>query len=206
MRCSRALRFATVICLLPVTGFGCRPVTQRPQTRAARPIARVLAFSPGRLPASVPEADSTRLPPDPTAEYPSLGAACDAVQEVIAGRLGVRVERADSVSYENEFIDARRTGCALRALGHFSSRPDTVGSVSVDGDVAAGLTAAGWIAMTHYSADGPDGSAFAMRSRETVCLFRASWDGGDDSDTTYVPSDEWELVGHCAPREPTDSV
>jgi len=39
-----------------------------------------------------------------------------------------------------------------------------------------------------------------------VCLFRFSWDGGDDSDSTYVPSDDWEVVGHCGTREAGDSV
>jgi hypothetical protein len=75
-----------------------------------------------------------------------------------------------------------------------------------DGDLADALTAAGWADIPRYSADGPDGSIAGMRSRETVCLFTWSWDGGDDGDSTYVPSDQWELVTHCARQQPGDSV
>jgi hypothetical protein len=122
------------------------------------------------------------------------------------GQLGVTVTLADSVAYDNEFVQAHRLGCELQATGKLSAQPDTAGSRSVDGDVGGGLEAAGWVDIPRYSADGPDGSSFGRRSRETVCLFRASWDGGDDSDSTYVPSDDWEVVGHCASREPGDSV
>jgi hypothetical protein len=43
------------------------------------------------------------------------------------------------------------------------------------------------------------------RSRETTCVVRWSWDGGDDSDSTYVPSDEWALVVGCVPWTAGDS-
>ena len=197
---------AMVASLILVAGaIACRPAIQPPRPPEASRVPRVLAFAPGPEPAGGSSTDSPP-PPEPTATYPSLHAACDAVNEAMRARLGVGIKRADSVSYENELVQEHRVGCELQATGHFSARPDTVGSLSVDGDVAAALTAAGWTDIPRYTADGPDGSAFGLRSRETVCLFRASWDGGDDSDTTYVPSDEWELVGHCAPWEPSDST
>jgi len=122
------------------------------------------------------------------------------------GRLAVGIKRADSVVYQNEFVGATRTGCELTANGTRSTQPDTVGSRDSGGDLADGLAAAGWVDVPRYTADGPDGSIFGMRSRETLCIFRGSWDGGDDSDSSYVPSPEWELVAHCAPQEPGDSV
>jgi hypothetical protein len=166
----------------------------------------VFAFAPGPALAATTDSELLSAPPEPTAAYSSLRKACAAVREIMHAQLGVDVSLSDSVAYENEFVQAHRTGCGLQATGKLSVRPDTVGSRSVDGDLAAGLEAAGWADIPRYTADGPDGGSFGRRSRETVCLFRFSWDGGDDSDSTYVPSDDWEVVGHCATREGGDSV
>jgi hypothetical protein len=192
--------------VLVASAIACRSAVEAPRTPQAKNIPHVLVFAPGPQPVGSPVPDSPDRLPEPTAAYPSLQAACAVVNAVMEAKLAVEIKRADSVPYENEFVGGRRIGCEFKAAGKFSARPDTVGSLSVDGDVAAGLTAAGWTDIPRYTADGPDGSAFGLRSRETVCLFRASWDGGDDSDTTYVPSDEWELVGHCALWEPSDST
>jgi hypothetical protein len=68
-----------------------------------------------------------------------------------------------------------------------------------------GFKEAGWAYMAQYQADGPDGEAEGWRTKETTCVVRWSWDGGDDSDSTYVPSDDWDLVISCAPWVPEDS-
>jgi hypothetical protein len=144
---------------------------------------------------------------EPSAGYPSLGGACKAIERIMAERLAVGIKRADSVTYENEFVRARRTGCELIARGTFNvTSTDSTGSRDIGGSLADGLSGAGWVDIPRYTADGPDGSIFGMRSRETVCIIRGSWDGGDDSDSTYVPSPEWEFVAHCAPQEPGDSL
>lgn len=57
-----------------------------------------------------------------------------------------------------------------------------------------------------YSADGPDGSVFGYTDFHRVCVVRGSWDGGDDSDTTYVPARGYELAVMCAPSTPEDSA
>ena len=67
------------------------------------------------------------------------------------------------------------------------------------------LDQAGWVTLLRYQADGPDGGSGGWRSRETTCVLRWSWDGGDDADSTYVPSNEWRLAVDCAPWEPDDS-
>jgi len=38
-----------------------------------------------------------------------------------------------------------------------------------------------------YMADGPDGTTLGLKSRTVFCLIEGKWDGGDDTDTTYVP-------------------
>ena len=214
-------RQATIVAMLLMTGaVACRRVAepaqraegQQPEAAQQQPEperrqrARLFVFAPGPALAATTDTELLPAPPEPTAAYGSRREACDAVREIMHAQLGVDVSLSDSVAYENEFVQAHRTGCELRATGKLSVRPDTVGSRSVDGDLAAGLEAAGWADIPRYTADGPDGGSFGRRSRETLCLFRFSWDGGDDSDSTYVPSDDWEVVGHCGTREAGDSV
>jgi hypothetical protein len=55
----------------------------------------------------------------------------------------------------------------------------------------------GWTEDLAYGADGPDGSAFAFRKGAVLCVFRAHWDGGDDSDPTYVPEDRYDIEVDC---------
>jgi hypothetical protein len=55
----------------------------------------------------------------------------------------------------------------------------------------------GWTEDFAYGADGPDGSAFAFRNGPALCVFRAHWDGGDDSDPTYVPEDRYDIEVDC---------
>ncbi len=55
----------------------------------------------------------------------------------------------------------------------------------------------GWAEDYEYAADGPDGSAFAFRNGPVLCVFRAHWDGGDDSDPSYVPEDRYDIEVDC---------
>lgn len=197
-----------LLTVLALAGCHRQPPTSGPSQGRGTPRLLVYAPSAGQPPSAQRPPELLESLPAPTAAYPSLAAACDLVQQVMTARLQEPVTRADSVGFENEFVRARRTGCELKASGTFvREHGDTAtGSSSSDGDLADALTAAGWVAIPRYMADGPDGSVAGMRSRETVCIFTWRWDGGDDSDSTYVPSDAWELVTHCAGQQPGDSL
>jgi hypothetical protein len=67
---------------------------------------------------------------------------------------------------------------------------------SVD-TVLRGFTARGWSDRTMISADGPDGTVQGVHRRGVTCLLEGRWDGGDDSDSTYVPSDTIEVRVAC---------
>jgi hypothetical protein len=193
--------------LLVIVAAACGQKPAPPRQPETRPVPRLLVFSPAPPQRGAPAPAPAETPAVPTAAYSSLRSACDAVHQLMAARLAVPIARADSVTFENEFVAARRTGCELKAAGTFDqARPDSAGSHSSDGDLTDALTAAGWAYVPRYSADGPDGSISGVRSRETLCIFNWRWDGGDDGDSTYVPSNEWELVTHCAVQEPGDSV
>ena len=49
-------------------------------------------------------------------------------------------------------------------------------------------------------ADGPDGTSFTAIKMNVFCVVEGHWDGGDDSDPSYVPSTRYEVVVKCANR------
>jgi hypothetical protein len=160
-----------------------------------------------------PAPPEPREAPQPAAGYPSLGVACDSV-EVLMKRTTTRnlqlaVSRADDVPVDFGFGGPPRTGCELKASGKFDRTPaDSAAPPTQTQDEPSTLgdrfQRAGWVALLNYQADGPDGEDEGWRSKETTCVARWSWDGGDDGDSTYVPSDDWALEVGCAPSQPAD--
>jgi len=64
-------------------------------------------------------------------------------------------------------------------------------------------TAEGWL-QGIAGGDGPDGTFYILVKGNIICLVRGQWDGGDDSDSTYVPSDVYQVVVICAPLQAED--
>ena len=169
---------------------------------------------PGQVPRATvfagppPGVTVTQAPPEPeqepeaTVTYASLRLACDSV-EALAKRRNFQVTRGDGVAVDFGFGGPPRTGCELKASGKFTrAAPDSAAPAAQAEDepstLADGFKEAGWAYLAQYQADGPDGEAEGWRSKETTCVVRWSWDGGDDSDSTYVPTDDWDLVIGCA--------
>jgi hypothetical protein len=50
-------------------------------------------------------------------------------------------------------------------------------------------------------ADGPDGTVFGFSKDGVLCVVRGRWDGGDDADSTYVPSEVYQVMVRCVPSE-----
>ena len=87
------------------------------------------------------------------------------------------------------------------------SVPSLTVSLQTSGDgcpddqaVARALDEAGWSQNPYYGADGADGTVFAYFSREAICRVEGRWDGGDPTDSTYVPSPLRSLEMVCVPR------
>lgn len=181
------------------------PATPQPVQPKTGQVPRVMVFAPGVTVTQAPPEPERE--PEPTLAYPSLRTACDSV-EALAKRRQFPVARKDGVPVDFGFGGPPRTGCELKATGRFAPTgpPDSTGLVKDEpSTLVDGFKEAGWAYMAQYQADGPDGEAEGWRSKETTCVVRWSWDGGDDSDSTYVPSDDWDLVISCAPWVPEDS-
>jgi hypothetical protein len=64
----------------------------------------------------------------------------------------------------------------------------------------------GWAYAPWYSADGPDGTAFGYLLQDRFCLVNGRWDGGDDSDSTYVPAPGFRITVFCGAGTPSDTT
>ena len=64
------------------------------------------------------------------------------------------------------------------------------------------LEAAGWAEDGVYSADGADGTHYAYVCREALCRVEGRWDGGDPTDSLYIPVPGGSIEIVCVPRVP----
>jgi hypothetical protein len=140
-------------------------------------------------------------PPQPTAEYASLGA----VRDSIGALLRRVVDPADTamhvslapVMFTYWYVADSTAGWAFHVVV-----TDT--SDCPNASIEKGLVAAGWVPSYGYVADGADGGEIGYVSREYFCLIDARWDGGDDTDSTYIPAPGCEVTVTCVPRREGD--
>jgi hypothetical protein len=149
-------------------------------------------------------ADTIRLMPEeptrePTARYASLVAACDSVESIlrrtVAGVTGVTLAPRAATKFQYWYSRVEAAGQSFQ-IEAADSCPNEA--------IEEGLRAAGWVESYNYGADGPDGSTLGFVSRDYLCLIEATWDGGDDSDTTYVPQPGCRIRITCVPRRSDD--
>jgi hypothetical protein len=109
------------------------------------------------------------------------------------------VTRGDTV-FAYWYNAATAPGCYVRVKSNAPGDPN-----GLFDPLTRRLESSGWQSLvTNYSADGPDGSVVGFRWEDTVCIVDGRWDGGDDSDTTYVPAPGYEVVMTCAPFRSDD--
>ena len=131
-----------------------------------------------------------------TASAQEVAQACESIAQVIADVPSLVLSATDSLVHDDR-TGRIEAGCQFRLTGQVSAFR---GTTSPDDLLRQVLTAQGWKEDLGYTADGPDGSAYALVKGTTMCLVRASWDGGDPTDSSYVPEDGYELVFGCFER------
>ena len=149
-------------------------------------------------------ADTIRLAPEeparePTARYVSLEAACDSVEYIlrraVAGVTRVTLAPRAPTKFRYWYANAEGAGLSFQIEASDSCPNEAI---------EQGLRDSGWVENYGYGADGPDGSTLGFVSRDFLCLIEATWDGGDDSDTTYVPQPGCQVRITCVPRRSDD--
>jgi hypothetical protein len=154
---------------------------------------------------AAPDTPFTVRRPDPHTSYGSFAAARDHVEKTLRRMLGAYADSAHwsrgtiAFTYRDRMELQRPPGGYPFWTVEDRTRPSRVPSLrmvldtSTDHgpDVAAiseALIAEGWVEDGAFGADGPDGSVFAYVCREALCRVEGRWDGGDESDSTYIPS------------------
>jgi len=179
----------------PQSGAATPPVASSGPVAGSRVgVARVYTLSP-------PESTIAPNRTEPTAEYPSLAAARDAI-EAILRRAANPADTAihfgrEAVTFRYRFASASAAGWAVRVVVN-----DT--SACPHEKLIEALPAAGWVDDYGYSADGADGTNMGFVCRQFLCLIEAHWDGGDPTDSTYVPLPGCEVLVTCVPRRADD--
>ncbi len=93
-----------------------------------------------------------------------------------------------------------RPACHVDGTGHFADS-----TLSEFDSLLSWLAQGGW-RQARYQADGPDGSSTGWYRDGVTCIVSGMWDGGDDSDTTYVPSDTLTVAATCAKTAAVDTT
>ena len=91
-----------------------------------------------------------------------------------------------------------RSGCSVSLVG---SNAALRGSPSPIDQWREQFAARGWQEDVNHSADGFDGTSFAYVRAGVICMFQGRWDGGDDTDPTVKPDDEYKGAGPCAAND-----
>jgi hypothetical protein len=125
-----------------------------------------------------------------------LDEACNFAYEKLRSVRGAQVSRSTGGF---TYRDQKYQGCILTLAG------DRTGGA--EDDIPHGLLypfedspsyKVGWRPDIQSEADGPDGTIFRIVRGSTFCLVEGRWDGGDDSDPTYVPSERYEVIVQCS--------
>ncbi len=111
---------------------------------------------------------------------------------------GVKVEQTDG-PFPDHRTGKESDGAGLTMRGTFGAlhgKPDPTAVAHQK------LQDAGWQEDIEYSADGPDGTTFAMRKDGILCFVEGRWDGGDGSDPSNVPPDDYTVTIQCTGATP----
>jgi len=126
---------------------------------------------------------------------PAVRDACDLAVSVARSTKGVTIERRTG-SFRDDRKAITRRGCTVSVAGSFASLR---GGKDVVERWRETFVRRGWQEELTYSADGPDGTAFALVSGGVICLFRGQWDGGDDTRPETPRADGYRGSCRCAP-------
>lgn len=132
---------------------------------------------------------------------PAAQQACAAGDTLLRRVPGTVVRSSPAIAFDSLWHGSTtRVACRVAAVGHVSTAYAPIDSLM------RGFKSRGWTDRTTISADGPDGTVQGLYRDGVTCLVEGRWDGGDDSDTTYVPSDTMEVHLACTRAVAADTL
>ena len=176
---------SALLCVPIVSLFGCwSPATDTPAAHGPTPaVAKPLAGV----------ASPTPVPGEVVAATGGAPGECEAIAATLRRVPGAEVTRSDG-TFGDPVGGRDRTGCRVMVKGTFGALR---GTQRPEIRLAEALQERGLMYDHRYDADGPDGNSFAFRADEVLCIVQGKWDGGDDTDRTYVPADSYDVFAGC---------
>jgi hypothetical protein len=167
-------------------------------TNLASVILLLTATSDARRATAIPATGLLLAAPRTASDSPDSTDPWDACQDIRAAiRKVADFKPAPTRGIIVRFLDEPTQsydGCHVEASGIPAGKRDPMGDLLND------LRRKGWANHDDISADGPDGSVVGLRRGAVLCQVEGRWDGGDDSDPSYVPDPDVRLVIDCAQR------
>jgi len=136
-----------------------------------------------------------------------LEETCDLVYEKLGSGLNEKLTKSiETFTNDGESYH----GCIIRFLGDANRITETQRPGGLFGDGVPYCPGGklspnvspnkdGWCG--DRMADGPDGTYFRAFKNDVFCVVQGSWDGGDYSDPTYVPSPRYSVTVMCGTRK-----
>jgi hypothetical protein len=176
---------SALLCLPIVSLFGCwSPSTNTPAAHG--PTSTVANSLPGA-------ASPTTAPGEVVAPTGGAPRECEAIAATLRRVPGAEVTRSDG-TFDDPVGGRDRTGCRVTVKGTFGALR---GEQRPEIRLAEALRERGLTYDHRYDADGPDGTSFAFRTDEVLCIVQGKWDGGDDTDPAYIPADTYDVFAGC---------
>ncbi len=156
--------------------------------------------TPGRVAAPQPAATAREATPVSVAA--EVKATCGAVAGFWRRFDSTDVRQVDSLvkSYETDTTVNACVVFVYQEHGNRSGPGVAVDTAAQHLETALALVRGagpGWVPLYHFQADGPDGSSLVYQRGRVRCLVEHTSDGGDDSDSTYVPADWFKEQTTC---------
>jgi hypothetical protein len=123
-------------------------------------------------------------------------AACDLIARLVEPTPGTKITRTRG-TFDDPFGQQVFAGCRVLVAGSFTTLAD---HPSPDTVLENALPAEGWTQEPHWEADGPDGTDFAFRRGNTVCIVVGRWEGGVFEENDPPPSDRYDVNVGCIDR------
>jgi hypothetical protein len=139
-------------------------------------------------------ADVTRPSPSVLPSAPAAAsAACDEVVALVATTPGITLKRSIGPFHDSRG-DRDLFGCRVEISGSFAA---VEGQKDAIQRLRDGLPVKGWSEDSDYSADGKDGTQFAVSRGRAGCILEGRWDGGADGEPEIAPRDWYKLTIVC---------
>lgn len=152
--------------------------TLAPEPTVEAPVSPLPTPGTENSPLPTPGVSDSPLPtPGPSVYQPIPGSECEAVRALVGETLGQKPDSSEA-PFEDYLTAESGAGCAITLTG---TGADFGSFVDASQELQAAFEEEGWESDMNYQADGPTGTAWAMRQGDQLALFSVGWTPAEDA-------------------------